>query len=177
MNQLLEWLSRAFGSWKFWIVVPPWDIGVRVRLGRRGAELEPGPHWRIPFLDDVLLVNTRLRIASAPPVTLAAGGNRARMVTAVVGFRVADPVLAMMLYEQPATAVIAHTQAEVAKLAPAEQCAEALAKTFSGSGIVIEFVQYVEDVEALAVRTLGNQWAISDAYNSRPHDAAPPTRY
>lgn len=99
MNQLIEWLSRGFSSWKFWVVVAPWEVGIRVRLGRISRSLRPGPHLRIPFLDDITLVNTRLRIGTAPSVTLAGKvDGKVRVVTPVVGYRIHDPNAAIQRY-------------------------------------------------------------------------------
>lgn len=176
MNQLLEWLSKLFGSWKFWVVVPPWDVGVRVRLGRRAVALAPGPHWRVPFIDDVLLVNTRLRVATTPPVTIAGADGKGRIVTAAVGYRVSDPLLAMLRFENPSVAVQAYAQAEVAKIVDADACEKALGTEFETSGVRIEFVRYVEDVEVQTLRLLQNSWQLSSEQYI-PATAPPIPRY
>jgi hypothetical protein len=163
MTQFLEWLGRFFGSWKFWIVVPPWDVGVRVRLGRVAASLGPGPHWRVPLLDDVTLVNTRLRIASTPPVMMQNGTSvMVHVVSATIGFRIADPMLAMARFEQPVVAVLGYAQAEIVRLLSAEGCCDALTRFFAGSGVEIEFVRYIEDAKVRAFRLISADWKVAD---------------
>lgn len=162
MPQLLEWLSRLFSSWKFWVVVAPWDVGVRVRLGKRAVALNPGPHLRVPFVDEITLVNTRVRVSGAPPVTIAAGDGKARVVSPTIGFRIADPLLAMQRFEHPEVVVLSYAQAEASKAIKAGECYTALAEEFAGSGIEILFVRYTEDVEVRAFRLMSSDWRVSD---------------
>jgi hypothetical protein len=155
MNQLLEWLSRIFSSWKFWVVVPPWDIAVRVRLGRRAVALRPGPHFRIPWFDEISMVNTRLRIETTPSVTIGNGQpGKARVVTAAIGFRIEDPILAMMAYTVPGTAIVAYAQALMSANRDAAECLAALRSEFGPSGITLSFLNFVENVEVRTFRLL-----------------------
>lgn len=163
MNQLVEWLSRVFGSWKFWVVVPPWDVGVRVRLGKYAVELVPGFHFRVPFVDDVTLVNTRLRITTTPPVTIEGTEGRARVISAAIGYRISDPLVAMLAYEQPMNVLMAYAQAEVAMRSTADKCLAILREVFCPHGIEVEFVRFVEDVDIPALRLLQNGWGVSDS--------------
>lgn len=160
VNQFAEWIARIVAAWKFWIVVPPWEVGLRVRLGSRAVRLDPGPHWRIPFVDVMLLVNTRTRVTTVPPVTLRQPeGVKCR--TAVVGFRIHDPLIAVQTFEHPAIAVQGMAQAEIAKDQTAEQVREALLIIFKSAGITIEFLQYTEDVEVPGLRLLQGSWTVA----------------
>jgi regulator of protease activity HflC (stomatin/prohibitin superfamily) len=40
-----------------WVVLDPWEEGIRVRLGKWVKDLKPGLHWMIPFADRVETVN------------------------------------------------------------------------------------------------------------------------
>jgi len=177
VNQLFEWLSKFVSSWKFWIVVPPWDIGVRVRLGKNATALAPGPHLRIPFVDQMMLVNTRLRVASTPPVTLGGSNGKSRVVSAVVGYRVKSPLVSLLHFEHPDIAVQAYVQAELAKLTSALECQEAMTKEFERAGIEIEFVRYAEDVEVQTIRLLQNSWGITSQQYSPPQAVPTDPRY
>ena len=161
MTQFLEWLANVFSSWKPWIVVPPWDVGVRVRLGKKAAALAPGLHFRVPLLDEVILVNTRLRVVTVPPVTVAGSPGKCRTIMATVGFYVRDPLAAMMRFDQPTVAIQARAQSELARCGGADACLEALIGYFSEFGIDVDFLRYVEDVEVLAVRVLNASWGVS----------------
>lgn len=58
LTTLLKTFSRPF---QWWVVVAPWERGIRIRLGKVAAELAPGIHFRIPFLDRVHVQSVRLR--------------------------------------------------------------------------------------------------------------------
>jgi regulator of protease activity HflC (stomatin/prohibitin superfamily) len=154
MEQLIHWLSNLFSSWKWWVVVAPWDNVIRVRLGKRAKVLGPGLHFQIPLIDRLMTVNTRLRIQTSPPVTLNVNGRKARVVTATIGYRIVEPLKAVMMYANPDPAIMAYAQAEATKLAKAEECQETLREAFSKHGIEIEFVRYVEDVQVHTIRLM-----------------------
>lgn len=148
VNQLFAWLAQIFSSWKFWLVVEPWDVGVRVRLGKIANKLKPGLHFRIPFLDQIALVNTRVRVATTPPITIGNGiAGRARVVSAVVGYRVFDPLKALMTYTVPTAVVFSVVQAELVKSTDAEVALEAARRYFVTGGIEIDFLALTEDVK------------------------------
>jgi hypothetical protein len=157
MNRILEWFSNLFTAWKFWIVVPPWDVGVRIRLGKVAKTLAPGPHLRIPMLDVIVLVNTRLRIDSTPAVTV--GGRRpgyARVMAAVVGYKIVDPVRSLENYAYPGPAISSFMQAKMSAQVSANDCLELARREFTDRGIQIEFISYIENVEARAYRLLSS---------------------
>ena len=172
MNELLHWLSQIFSSWKCWIVIAPWEVGVRVRLGRNATALAPGPHWRIPFLDEVTLVNTRMRISSTPPITIPGSDGKARVVAANVGYLVTDPLLAMLRFTDPLAAVLSIATAE-----PAVECEARVRERFEGTGVVVEFLRFVEDVEIPALRLLQNGYSVSDGIHGGPPGVGNAPRY
>ena len=154
MNQLFEWLTKAFSSWKFWIVVPPWDTGVRVRLGKNAVKLAPGPHFRVPFIDHIVLINTRQRITTIPPVTLSTENGQARCIRAVVAYRIAEPLIAILKFEWPEQTVQGFTQAAIARGGSTESVKAELEQYLSNTGVLIEYVQFTENVEAPTLRLL-----------------------
>lgn len=162
VNGLADWISRIATTWKFWCVVPPWEVGIRVRLGRQAESLLPGPHWRIPVLDQIFMVNTRERYASTPTVTLPCSeGNRVRCVRAIVGYRLTRPLLAIQTYEHPSVAVMARTQSCIAADMPASMIEESLREEFKSGGIEISFVRFSEDVNVPALRVMQADWGIA----------------
>ena len=179
MNQLFEWLSHLVSSWKFWIVVPPWDVGIRVRLGKRAIQLDAGPHFRIPFLDTIFLVNTRLRVVTPPPVTIRNGGtvDKCRTISCTLGYLVREPLVAMLRFEQPVIAIQSYAQTEIARLSTSEECLEAMRKHFDTYGISIEFLHFVEDVEVTTFRILQNSWGVIDGMYSGPQRVDALERY
>ena len=57
LRQILEILSRVV-TW--WVVVPPWQRALRLRLGTHQTELGAGIHLKIPYIHQV---TTRERIS------------------------------------------------------------------------------------------------------------------
>jgi hypothetical protein len=157
VNQFFEWVYRIVASWKFWLVVPPWDIGVRVRLGKVAATLTPGLHFRIPGLDEIILVNTRLRLAGTPTVTIPGSrDNKARVITGQVAFFITDPVKALLAYTYPTDAIAALAQSCIAGGGTADEALARLKAEFGGTGINVTAVYYTENVEVRTFRFLMN---------------------
>lgn len=155
MNAIFDWLARMVTSWKCWIVVEPWNVGVRIRLGKTGVPLAPGLHPRIPFLDEITIVNTRQRISSVPSVTLQTDrANVTRSISAIVGFSVRDPLAAMLKYSYPELYICSFVQALISKNFTPEQCEERAMTEFWDGGLDVHFVRFVEDVEVRSYRFL-----------------------
>ena len=146
MQRLVQWFASIFRTWKPWVVVTPWDIGVRVRLGKTATALPPGPHMRVPLVDEITMVNTRLRIVAVPSVAVGGQNGNAHVRTGIVGFSVNDPITAMLAFSQPETSVQAFAQAFM-KDVDEEECTIKMRTEFEDKGVSIQFVRYVEDVD------------------------------
>ena len=171
MNQLAEWIARIVGAWKFWVIVAPWEIAVRVRLGRNAVAMRPGPHWRIPFIDALTLVNTRLRVTTVPATTVQdddSDANEALTRKAVVGYRISDPLKALQRYDQPAVAVMGLAQAELARGCDSEETQTALSIAFKDTGVEIVYVQLVENVRCPTFRLLQDSWTVASEHRDPP---------
>lgn len=161
MNSLFDWLAKVVSSWRFWVVIPPWDVGVRIRLGKNAVALEPGLHLRLPFIDVITLVNTRLRVIASPVSVVGSSGSRCRVRRANAGIRVVNPVLAMMAYSDPSAVVAARLQAEAMNSETTEECLRALRAHFDPQLVVVEFVNFTESAEARMFRIVDEGWAVN----------------
>lgn len=180
MDQFLAWLSRILDSWKFWIVVASWEVGVRIRLGKNAVAMRPGLHLRLPFIDVIVLVNTRLRIDGTPPVTVQGKThNCTRYISATVGYRVSDPLKAMLKFGLPYAIVVSKSQGEIAATRDEVKALEAMKSYFdSESGISIEFIKFVEDVEVRTYRLInGGAWVASGHENVSGPSGTMSSRY
>jgi SPFH domain/Band 7 family protein len=121
VNQLLQWLSDLFHGARVWTIVQPWERGLRVRLGRWHRMWEPGFHWRIPFADHVRVINTRLRLAPVPCVTITTKDGKTVTAAGTVGFRIADPYRALLTVQHPEAAASAFAQAALAEYVAARR--------------------------------------------------------
>ncbi|QTE37500.1 SPFH domain-containing protein [Mucilaginibacter gossypii] len=82
---------------KFWIVVQPWEQGIRVRFGKYQKLLPGGVHFRIPFLDTVYIQCDRLRVISMPMQTLTSKDFKTVTLNGSIGYEISDIEL---LYNQ-----------------------------------------------------------------------------
>ena len=89
----MNWLSEFFGffrAFQFWVIVAPWELGLRVRLGNRAQVLRPGPHWRIPFLDRIFVQSVRLRAISDSGQTVTTRDGKILTLAVAVTYHIED---------------------------------------------------------------------------------------
>lgn len=90
----MEWLTtlfRAFAKpFQWWVVVGPWEQGLRIRLGKTAANLAPGIHFRIPFLDRVHVQSVRLRTIWTMGQTFTTRDSHPITVAIAVDFAITD---------------------------------------------------------------------------------------
>lgn len=142
MNEFLNWFVRLFAEFKILTVVLPWERAARVRFGSRVTVWGPGWHFRIPFADEVVLLNTRLRVADTGSQTLTTSDGHTLTVGLSMGFRIDDPVKAMLRMHHP----------ESSCAAIAASCVAGLASTSTRDALtVIAIESHVRD--ALAAET------------------------
>lgn len=87
ITQLLQGFAKPF---QWWIVIAPWEQGIRVRFGRTTALLRAGIHFRIPFLDRVYRISTRLRMVKGRALTMTTKDGQIATVGVSVQFEVLD---------------------------------------------------------------------------------------
>jgi len=90
----MSWLSiilKAFARpFQWWIVVAPWEHGLRVRLGKVSKLLLPGIHFRIPFLDRIYTQSIRLRTIWDGCQTITSADGFCLTVGISIDFIIAD---------------------------------------------------------------------------------------
>lgn len=163
MSGFFQWLMDCIRQFKFFAVVLPWERAIRVRLGNRVQMWEPGWHVRLPFIDSVSLLNTRLRISGAGPQTISTKDGKILTLSMAIGFSIVDPLAAMLRMQNPEVSVAAiassvasevvsrTTLAELTPSAIEEHVLEALAKE---PGYSFEFVRVSDYAFARTFRLL-----------------------
>jgi len=73
-----------------WVVIAPWEMGLRVRMGKRATVLHPGVRFRIPGLDRVYVQSCRLRTVSDSGLTSTTRDGHSVTLTLALHFAVAD---------------------------------------------------------------------------------------
>lgn len=72
-------------------ILPEWERGVVLRLGRAVGVRGPGPIILIPGVERLVRVDTRTVTMDIPPQDVITGDNISLKVNAVIYFRVVDP--------------------------------------------------------------------------------------
>jgi len=90
MNGIIDYLSRLFGSLRFWIVILPWQQGLRVRAGRYVRLLRAGVYLKLPVLDVVQVESVRRRTSMCPTQTLTTSDGVTVTLGGVVGYAIGD---------------------------------------------------------------------------------------
>ena len=109
IKDLLEYIWKLF---QWWIIVQPWESGLRVRLGKHGKTLHPGIHFRIPYFDSCYLQPIRMRMVSLAPQTIMTRDGKTVTVVLSCGYSVTDIVKLYTELHQPEATLCNMLQSE-----------------------------------------------------------------
>jgi hypothetical protein len=90
MNQVKEFIEYIFNAIKIWIIIQPWQSGVRVRMGKNVKKLDSGMHFRIPYFDSVFVQETRLRVVELPMQTITTSDGKTITLNSAAGYVIAN---------------------------------------------------------------------------------------
>lgn len=116
---MTTWLTTIFHAMsqplKWWVVVAPWEQGIRVRLGKEAITLNPGIHFRIPFLDRIYVQSIRLRIVTSGNLTVSTSDGKVVTTRLTVKFAIKDVKLLYNTVANPETTLINHVSSLAAE--------------------------------------------------------------
>ncbi|MEC4051142.1 SPFH domain-containing protein [Flavobacterium sp. SUN046] len=90
MNQIKDFFEYIFNAIKIWIIVQPWEQGIRVRKGKKIKKLEGGMYFRIPYLDSVYIQECRLRMVQVCLQTLTSKDLKTITINSALGYSIVD---------------------------------------------------------------------------------------
>ena len=114
MNQIQQFFEYLLNAVKIWIIVQPWQTGIRVRLGKYVTKLEKGLYFRIPYIDSVYVQENRLRVAAMPVQTLTSKDFKVITVNGAIGYIITDVEKLYHTLFHPETTIINLTMSKVA---------------------------------------------------------------
>jgi len=164
LQQLAEW----FGRFKCWYIVRPWEMAIRVRLGRWTATVPPGFHIRLPLVDEVFVQNVRLRVVNLPVQTVTDKQGTTITLSGSVRWRVSD---VRQLYEKLHTpedwiyntvlAVLAEavfeSDGELAPIELGKKASGVLKEQSNDSGIEIDCVSVTDFARVKTFRLISGE--------------------
>ena len=109
----MSWLSQIFGffkSFQCWVTIAPWEMGLRVRLGKTATVLRPGPHLRIPFLDRIFIQPVRLRTIEPPTITLTTKDGKTLSLKIALRYQIEDILLLHLKVATPENTILTAAQ-------------------------------------------------------------------
>ena len=105
MNQVKDFIEYILNVIKIWVIVQPWQSGIRVRLGKYIKNLEKGIYFRIPYIDSVYVQEVRLRVVSMPVQTLTSKDNHTITLDGALGYKINDIRKLYQTIFQPETTI------------------------------------------------------------------------
>ena len=121
LRQIFEIISRVV-TW--WVVVPPRQRALRLRLGTHQTVLGAGIHLKIPFIHQVYTQSTRLLIVDTPNQTVTTADGRVVTLSVVVGYRITDLKRVFNSIQSPKDAVNSLAMGAVAAYVTSHSSAE-----------------------------------------------------
>lgn len=90
MNQVQQFLEYIFNAFKIWVIVQPWEAGLRVRNGKNIKKLDKGIYFKLPYFDSVYVQEIRLRVREMPMQTLTSKDLKTITLNSAMGYSIAD---------------------------------------------------------------------------------------
>lgn len=106
MAQIKELLEYIFNIFKIWVIIQPWQQGIRVRFGKNKKLLNPGIHFKIPYFDSVYVQETRMRMVSIPIQTVTCSDKNTVTLSGTLGYSINNiETLYLTLYHPESTII------------------------------------------------------------------------
>lgn len=115
----MNWLSQIFGFFKafqLWVTIAPWELALRVRLGKTAVRLGPGVHFRIPFLDRIFVQCSRVRPISDSGQTITTDDGKVLSIAVVVTYAISDMLKLYETVSNPESMLLFEVQALLSKI-------------------------------------------------------------
>lgn len=90
MGNIKDFIEYILNAVKFWVIIQPWENGLRIRAGKHVKIALPGIHIRIPYIDTFYVQTIRTRIFTLPVQTLTSKDGQTVTLTGCFGYCIAD---------------------------------------------------------------------------------------
>lgn len=116
----MEWIRQIWNEisnlFKWWVIILPWEKGLRIRLGKKTKTLNPGIHLRIPYIDSCYKQSTKLYFVSLSMQTLTNKTGQTITLSMNVGYSIKDIEKVYNSVGELQTAISGNVQGMVAKI-------------------------------------------------------------
>lgn len=166
LSQLLDAMKRVVEGARPWVVVAPWERALRVRAGKRVRVLREGFHLKIPFIDRVIVVETRARINETGRQTITRSKGEEVTFSGTVEFFVDDIEAMFQSINRPSDYVqnaarncmaVAVRKAESLDIEELSKVATGLLRPqLDGKGLSVKEIRFSECVAVRTYRLIGD---------------------
>ncbi len=87
VKDLIDYIAKLF-TW--WVVVMPWEQGIRVTLGKKLTLLNEGVYLKLPLIHTVFTQEKRLRVLNLPIQTITSRDGLPLTISCSVGYCIED---------------------------------------------------------------------------------------
>lgn len=122
MNNAKEFFQWLLNAVKIWVIVQPWEAGLRTRTGKYTKYLEPGCHFKIPYFDNVYVQEKRMRVADVPMQTCTTKDLQTITIKSALGYSIRDIKRLYDTLYHPETSLINIATGEIADLIFGNEC-------------------------------------------------------
>lgn len=113
MGQVKELFEYLFNLVKIWVIIQPWQQGIRVRFGKNKKLLNAGVHFKIPYFDSVYVQETRLRMVNLPIQTISCQDKQTVTLNGAIGYVITDIEKLYSTLYHPETTIMNMAMAKV----------------------------------------------------------------
>ena len=90
LDRLIDFLLQFLEQALFFKVINQTDQGLRLRFGKFKEQLEPGFHWKVPFVDEILSHTVLWTTYSTPAQSLTTKDGKDVVIKMIIKYRVVD---------------------------------------------------------------------------------------
>jgi modulator of FtsH protease HflC len=114
-SDILNWVSEIWGEYiKFWYVVREYEGCVVLRWGKSlDGKIEPGFHWKLPWVDEVLTCQIATETIPVKSQSLTTKDNQNIVISAVVKCAISNPKKYLIKVKDVPSAISDVTQGKI----------------------------------------------------------------
>lgn len=90
LDRLIDLLLNFLDDTLPFIVIPHYDMGVRLRFGIPKGVLEPGFHWKLPFADQILSHMVKATTLNLSEQTITTKDGQSVVIRTVIKYEISD---------------------------------------------------------------------------------------
>lgn len=114
--QLLDFIRDIWQSLLPFHTVNEYDRAVILRLGKFHKVCEPGPHFKVPLIDDIITCRVSFATINIRPQSLTTKDGQNVVVSAVIKYKVDDPKTFTIEVDDPKDAIADIAQGKIKEL-------------------------------------------------------------